>query len=251
MGEGTRMMIGVEEPKRPGEEEDRGDGSHGHVPAGGPDGDQDEPAEEMGERDPTGFAFPEGAEGGVGVSLGQGTAGGGELTQAIQRRRLDDGIPGPLFRQSAGEYGQDRMLEGDGLLRVGPLRELEGKGEEQQGVAGHRGIEQVVAEPTVKLLGEDDGDEHPEERDPPGRERWHAKREQPCGDQGAAVPESRRERSAKQAQDARFQEVCEQHGERELQQHPAPKTNIWTSVPGSKARATLSIRPRTLPRGRQ
>jgi hypothetical protein len=99
-------------------------------------------------------------------------------------------------RQAAGEdglcgfeqAGQSRRE----LARGQPLAQLQREGDDDGGKADHGRVEQVVAQPAVEVLGDDDGKQHAEGRNPPGCQWRHAQGEQHTGDHGAAVAEKQR-----------------------------------------------------------
>ena len=81
-----------------------------------------------------------------------------------------------------------------------PLRHLDGKREEQEHVADHRRVEQVLAEAAVELLRQRDRDRAAEQRNPERHERRQRERQQRGRHERAAVAQRMARVAAAQAQ---------------------------------------------------
>ncbi|MNZ77563.1 hypothetical protein D3C78_961100 [compost metagenome] len=106
------------------------------------------------------------------------------------------------------EAGEDHR---DGVPKVDPVGgdagggqpagHLDREGDQQQHIGHHGRVEQVLTEPAIEVLGDDDGKGGAEYQHPPGQQGGQGEADQHGGESRAAVQQGRFDGAAAQAQD--------------------------------------------------
>ena len=211
------VLVGASEIGKQGGESERAQEGGRHMPGDDALLDEPESADQVAECNPLPALAADVAEGGVaakyagyrGVRFGrvQGSA------QGVERRRHDDGVE--VARAEDGlEFGGSV-----GEARRRPLRHELRVGDDQGAESDHGWIERVLAEAAVEMLGNDNGNQHAQYGQPPGRDRRQGEGDQPRGDQSAAIEKEHPQRLLADRQHRRLGDERSYGRDGDLHQH--------------------------------
>ena len=134
-----------------------------------------------------------------------------------------------------------------------PAGHMGGKGDQQQHIGNHGGIEGVVSQSAIELFTYYDGKGGAQYDQPPRRQWWDGYGDQRTGEQGTAIGKMITQGTTAQDQDQRFGQQGSNTGQQQLDQHPIAKeidlgTNPWQQGKndqthlGGRGLLTMSVR---------
>ena len=188
--------VGAHAPEQQRRGEERAAEGRRNVPGDDALPDQPQAADEITQGDPFAALAAEQAKGRAvhqlagaqAVKLGVGVCGAAQRgAQGIQRRGAGDGVHLAQAAENQVELGFEIELPGGG-----PLGHQRRVGDDHQAEGGHCRVERVLAEPAVKLLDHDHGEQRAGDGEPPGRDGGKGEGDQPGGDDSREVGEEKR-----------------------------------------------------------